>query len=69
MMVNAVARFAGSLFFTNRSWGLRPRLYAVARSASFTCACFAGYFLGVFTVITFENAELPDALNALTRNR
>ena len=27
------------------------------------CHCFAGYLLGVFTEITFENAELPDALN------
>lgn len=27
------------------------------------------YFGGVFTVITFENAELPAALNALTRYR
>ena len=27
------------------------------------------YRLGVFTAITFENAELPDALNALTRYR
>src|SRR5678815_6056536 len=30
---------------------------------------FAGYLLGVFTEITFENAELPDPLNALTRYR
>ena len=27
------------------------------------------YFGGVFTVITFENAELPAALNAATRYR
>jgi len=27
------------------------------------------YLLGVFTEITFEYAELPDALNALTRYR
>jgi len=28
--------------FRSRSWGLRPRLYAVARSAGFGAACFAG---------------------------
>ena len=40
---------------------MSPRLYF--------CHSFAGYLLGVFTEITFENAELPDALNALTRYR
>jgi len=34
---------AGSrAFVITRSWGLRPRLYAVARFASFASACFAG---------------------------
>ncbi len=31
--LKAVARFAGSTHLRSRSWGLRPRLYAAARSA------------------------------------
>ena len=36
-MLEAVARSAGSIVFLNSDpWGLRPRLYAVARSAGLT---------------------------------
>jgi len=31
---SAVARFAGSVLYKQKTWGLRPRLYAYA--------CFAG---------------------------
>jgi len=31
----AFARFAGSKFFRDFSWGLRPRLYAAVRFADF----------------------------------
>jgi CBS domain-containing protein len=59
----AVARFPGLDFFTLKTWGLRPRLYAVARFAGCPAPCFF-FVLCAFVV---NNTYTPSPTNQEAR--